>query len=220
MSEHFPIMVPGAVAAKTPLTVTAPYDGVEIATVETGGADAAEAALATAYGLYRDRDAWLGAARRIEILGRAADLMHEQREYLAIESAREGGKPIVILLDESLCGRLQEIYREEAEGAGRSVKRGTELALGGQLILTENSAQVPDILGDTQWFWNTWGIPFGLGTPEQMVGHPDEVSRTIEKAMEIGTDEMFFLIGDGLFPRDTILRTLELFATKVMPRFQ
>lgn len=134
--------------------------------------------------------------------------------------AREGGKPIIILLHEELCARLQGIYREEAEAAGRSVKRGSELALGGQLILTENAGDVPAIRADTDWFWNTWGIPFGLGTPEQLVGHPDEVSRTIEKAIRIGTDEMFFLIGDGLFPRDTILRTLELFATKVMPRFQ
>ena len=30
---------------------------------------------------------------------------------------------------------------------------------------------------------------------------------------------MFFLLGDGLLPRDTILRSFELFATKVMPRF-
>ena len=42
----------------------------------------------------------------------------------------------------------------------------------------------------------------------------------IEKAARIGTDEMFFLIGDGLFPRDTILRTLELFAEKVMPQLR
>ncbi len=59
-----------------------------------------------------------------------------------------------------------------------------------------------------------------MGAPEALVGHPDAVSRKLERAIEtIGTDEIFFLLGDGLFPRDVIMRSLELFATKVMPRF-
>jgi len=134
--------------------------------------------------------------------------------------AREGGKPIVILLQEDLCQRLQAIYREEAEGAGRSVAPGSELALGGQLILTENKSDLAALERDAKWFWDSWGVPFGLGAPEALVGDPDSVSRKIEQAIErIGTDEIFFLLGDGLFPRDVVMRTLELFATKVMPRF-
>jgi hypothetical protein len=30
---------------------------------------------------------------------------------------------------------------------------------------------------------------------------------------------MFFLLGDGLLPRDVVMRSFELFAEKVMPRF-
>ena len=95
MSEHFPLMVPGAGAEGEPLTVSAPFDNQVIATVDRGGQAAAEQALATAHALYRDRDAWLSPAKRIEILRKIADLLQEQREFLATESAREGGKPLV-----------------------------------------------------------------------------------------------------------------------------
>ena len=55
---------------------------------------------------------------------------------------------------------------------------------------------------------------------EPLIGDADSVSRKIELAIKIGTDEMFFLIGDGLLPRDVVLRSFELFAEKVMPRFR
>jgi len=43
MSEHFKLLIPGATPAGT-TNVTAPYDGAQIATIETGGADAVEIA--------------------------------------------------------------------------------------------------------------------------------------------------------------------------------
>ncbi len=94
MSEHFALMAPGAKAEGEPLTVNAPFDNQAIATVERGGRQAVEQAMATAYSLYRNRDGWLSPARRIEILKKTADLLHRQREFLATESAREGGKPL------------------------------------------------------------------------------------------------------------------------------
>ena len=45
--------------------------------------------------LFRDRDAWLSPGRRTEILERAATIMHERAETLAVEAAREGGKPLI-----------------------------------------------------------------------------------------------------------------------------
>ena len=44
---------------------------------------------------------WLSPARRIEILQRAAAIMQERREELALEAAREGGKPLVDSLVEA-----------------------------------------------------------------------------------------------------------------------
>ena len=111
------------------------------------------------------------------------------------------------------------MYQEEAAKAGRVVKPGTELALGGQLVVTDNAEQTQRALEDTRWFWQKWGIPFGLGVAEPLIGDPDSVSRKIELAAKIGTDEMFFLLGDGLLPRDMVMRSFELFAEKVMPRF-
>ncbi len=95
MPEHFPLMVPGAVPDAEPMEVDAPYDGSVIATIETGGADVVDKAFDTAHRLFRDRDSWLPAARRIEILLKTADMMRGRREELAVEAAREGGKPLL-----------------------------------------------------------------------------------------------------------------------------
>ena len=101
MPQHFPLMVPGAKAEKPRAEIFSPYDGSLIATVDQAGQGAVEGALETAHGLFRDRDAWLGPARRIEILERAAGIMEERRDDLALEAAREGGKPLVDSLVET-----------------------------------------------------------------------------------------------------------------------
>jgi acyl-CoA reductase-like NAD-dependent aldehyde dehydrogenase len=75
--------------------VRAPFDGSLIANVSTAGEDEVEQALAAAHGLFRDRDGWLAPSQRIEMLRNAARLMEERREALALEAAREGGKPLL-----------------------------------------------------------------------------------------------------------------------------
>ncbi len=94
MSEHFELLVPGAAAAGR-IEVRAPYDDQVIGTVEMADEHGVEQAMATAYDLFRDREGWLPAATRVAVLDRAATLMAERRETLAIEAAREGGKPLV-----------------------------------------------------------------------------------------------------------------------------
>ena len=88
-------MCAGAKSDSPDLEVSAPYDGAPIATVATADSGTVEAALAAAYALFRDRDAWLSPGRRTEILERAAAIMHERAEALAVEAAREGGKPLI-----------------------------------------------------------------------------------------------------------------------------
>ena len=92
--KKFPIMIPEAEAEGDDLIVNAPFDGKAIAAVETGQGEAVEKALATAHALFRDRDTWLAASRRIEILERAAEIMVGEAEALALNAAREGGKPL------------------------------------------------------------------------------------------------------------------------------
>lgn len=94
MIEQFPLMVPDATPAPDLKEVRAPFDGTLIATVQTAGAEAVEQALATAHGLFRQRDAWLTPARRRAILERAAGLIEARADDLALEAAREGGKPL------------------------------------------------------------------------------------------------------------------------------
>jgi acyl-CoA reductase-like NAD-dependent aldehyde dehydrogenase len=94
MSQHFKLLVPGAKAAGQ-VNVTAPYDGAHIASIETGDENAVEQALTTAYALYRDRSQWLSAEQRVDILNKTADIMQSRFEELAVEAAREGGKPLI-----------------------------------------------------------------------------------------------------------------------------
>jgi len=93
--ERFALKVPGTKSASPDVTVVAPFDRKPIATVATADAAAVEHALATAQRLYRDRDAWLPLAKRIEILEGTASLLKARAEYLAVEAAREGGKPLL-----------------------------------------------------------------------------------------------------------------------------
>ncbi len=91
---HFPLMVPDT-RETGQFEVVAPYDLSPIATVGTADSTAVATALDTAHALFRNRDAWLSPARRIEILDRAATIMAERAEHLAVEAAREGGKPLL-----------------------------------------------------------------------------------------------------------------------------
>jgi acyl-CoA reductase-like NAD-dependent aldehyde dehydrogenase len=99
--------------------VRAPFDGALIATVVTAGEQEVELALATAYALFRDRDAWLAPSRRIEILRKAAQLMEQRAESLALDAAREGGKPLLdsrVEVARAIDGVLlcAEVLRSEA----------------------------------------------------------------------------------------------------------
>lgn len=95
MVAHFPLMVPGATPAGEPAEIEAPFDRSVIATVEQGDGDAVERALHNATALFENRDAWLSPSERIGILNETAAIMSGQREALAVEAAREGGKPLM-----------------------------------------------------------------------------------------------------------------------------
>ena len=140
MSEHFPLMVPGAEPAAEPAVVRSPFDGSPIATVEQVDQAGAERALATADALFRNRDAWLSPARRIEILRRAAAIMQERREQLALEAAREGGKPLVDSLVEA--DRAVDSIRLCAEHlrrqAGGEIPMDRNAASAGRLAFTHH----------------------------------------------------------------------------------
>ncbi|WP_456405297.1 aldehyde dehydrogenase family protein [Thiolapillus sp.] len=94
-AAFFPAMIAGGAPSAGRLSVTAPFDGAHIAEVELSGAAAVEQALETAHALFRDRGQWLPKRERIAILQRAVEIMNARAEALALEAAREGGKPLV-----------------------------------------------------------------------------------------------------------------------------
>ncbi len=95
MAENFPLMVPGAKSKASPIDVVAPYNRRKIAKVSRSDMATIDHALSTAHSLFRDRSKWLPAWQRIDILERTVEIMTSKSDYLALESAREGGKPLV-----------------------------------------------------------------------------------------------------------------------------
>ena len=140
MAEHFPLMVPGARAEGPPIEARAPFDGALIATVDGAGPAAIEQALGAAHQLFRDRGARLRPARRIEILNRTAELMQRQREHLAVEAAREGGKPLVdslVEVDRAIDG-LRLCVETLRTQSGREVPMDLNAASIGRLAFTSH----------------------------------------------------------------------------------
>ena len=60
-----------------------------------------ETKLEAAYRVFRDRGGWLKPHERIAILRRLAALVEGKRDHLALQIAREGGKPLTDALVEA-----------------------------------------------------------------------------------------------------------------------
>ncbi|MES9972301.1 MAG: aldehyde dehydrogenase family protein [Candidatus Thiodiazotropha sp.] len=93
--NHFPHMIAAEIEPAGQMVVTAPFDQAPIASIDSVDGDGVDQALTIAHKLFHDRDQWLPLADRIGILKRTAQLMTERAESLALEAAREGGKPLV-----------------------------------------------------------------------------------------------------------------------------
>ena len=92
--QHYPVFAPGIGACDNQATVHAPWDRAPIATVDVLDSRQADQVLETAFAIYQDKSRWLPPAKRIEVLERTAQMMAERADELAVEAAREGGKPL------------------------------------------------------------------------------------------------------------------------------
>ena len=134
--------------------------------------------------------------------------------------AKYGGKPIVLTDNLEFYAKLCEAYSLEAQKHGRSVKNGHQAGWGGIFICAPTDAQAQEWLQDMLWFWNAWAVPFGQGLPELLVGSPDTIARRLDAVLKrIPQEEVVLLIPQGIHDRSRILTSLELMATKVMPKF-
>ena len=123
----------------TDIPVTAPFDGSEITTVPNATREDVERALATAHGLYRDRDGWLSKPQRIEILRKAAEIIKERRQELSVAAAREGGKPLpdsLVEIDRAADGveNCVEVLRSEG---GRVIPMSLNPSSTGRVAFTQ-----------------------------------------------------------------------------------
>lgn len=92
---HVDNLVEGLPLQGEKVQVLSPFDGAPIATVTKASAEAIEHALNTAYQCYLNRDGWIAMDQRIDILNQVANIMTSRVEELALEAAREGGKPLI-----------------------------------------------------------------------------------------------------------------------------
>lgn len=96
MNKHYPLMI--ADTSHTAVGVSeikAPFDLQLIATADKADAAAVESALQTAEQLFKDKKNWLPVSQRIDIFEKTISIMQQRAEELAINAAREGGKPLI-----------------------------------------------------------------------------------------------------------------------------
>lgn len=122
------------------LEVTAPFDGAVIAKLPRLNAIQVEAALASAYALYRNRDAWVPKVRRIEILRNTAKIISGRAEELALQAAREGGKPLIdsrVEIARAIDG-IEVCIETLRTDAGNVIPMGVNAASAGHLAFTQH----------------------------------------------------------------------------------
>jgi len=95
MTTHFSLQTATPFSDLNAIDITAPFDESVIASADVANAEAVETALQTALDLYQNKSHWLSKTKRINILQKTASLMENDIEYLAVEAAREGGKPYI-----------------------------------------------------------------------------------------------------------------------------
>ena len=137
MSDHFPLMAPGAEPAGR-TSVKSPWDLNEIATLDTAGEAGVRQALGTAHSLFEDRSAWLSKAERIEILRETAHLMSQRVDELALGAALEGGKPLADSLVETYraIDGLHNCIDELRDNHGQEIPMGINAASMHRLAVT------------------------------------------------------------------------------------
>ncbi len=138
MTTHYALMIDGVSTSARTHTVTAPYDDSVIATMDTADSDAIETALQTADALFKDKKNWLSVPTRIAILQKTAQIMFEQAEHLALEAAREGGKPLIdsrVEVTRAIDG-IHNCIDCMRNDSGREIPMGINAASQGHLAFT------------------------------------------------------------------------------------
>jgi alkanesulfonate monooxygenase SsuD/methylene tetrahydromethanopterin reductase-like flavin-dependent oxidoreductase (luciferase family) len=155
--------------------------------------------------------------------------------------AREGITAVIPTMHPGHQRRLIDAYNDEAKQAGRDLEEGEGVGLLRDVIVAETDDEAFELWAREAGFAHEmWFAPFGFGEglippgggepvrPREMfelgmalVGSVDTVTRQLEAML--AHDQVQWLFAwqfNGLIPHETLMRSLELFATKVLPNFE
>ncbi len=156
--------------------------------------------------------------------------------------AREGVEPILSPVDISHQRTLYSAYQDEAAKAGRTLRYGEGMGLLRDVLIADTMEEALMAYANGSPFVNSnWFAPFGFGqgieapgekredlTLDKMlerghllVGTVDSVTRQLETMMkQAPVHHLMAYQYNGFIPHEMQLKSLELFATKVWPRFK
>ncbi len=112
------------------LTVVQAFDRAPITELATDDAAALERKLHAAERVFKHRDGWLKPHQRVAILRKLAALMDARRDHLALQIAREGGKPLpdaIVETNRAIDG-VHNAADELRNFAGREIPMGLSAA--------------------------------------------------------------------------------------------
>lgn len=153
--------------------------------------------------------------------------------------ARENVTAILPPMYLALQNRLYEVYQEEAAARGRELEPGEGLGVLRDVVVADTDEEALEMWAHGPAFCGAaWFSPFGFDrvlrapdregpvTPQELldnalilVGNPDTVTRQMETLLrQTPVRWLFAWTYNGLVPHDKLMRSLELFATKVLPR--
>jgi len=154
--------------------------------------------------------------------------------------AREEVTAILPPMYLALQNQLYDVYRDEAEKSGRSLAPGEGLGVLRDVVVADSEEEALELWSSAGAFCGAaWFRPFGFDrvlvdpdskqpyTPQDMmergmllVGTPDTVTRQVERLVtDTPVKWLFAWTYNGLMPHDKIMRSLELFKSKVLPNF-
>ncbi len=120
------------------IQVVQAFDRAPIAELPVDDAAALEHKIEAARRVFADRGGWLKTHERIAILRRIVDLMQAKRDHLAVQIAREGGKPLAdarVETDRAIDG-LRNAAEELRVMAGQEIPMGLTPAADGRRAFT------------------------------------------------------------------------------------
>ena len=154
--------------------------------------------------------------------------------------AREEVTAILPTMRLGLQNRLFEVYQEEAASTGRVLDPGEGMAVLRDVLVCDTDEEARALWRNSGAFCGAaWFAPFHFGDvlidPETgrgpsvdemlengmlLVGSPETVTRQLERLLaQSPVRWLFAWTYNGLVPHAKLMRSLELFATRVLPRF-